>query len=212
MVNRVGFANFNRPTYDCLASEYESRANAWSKPTLERVKYFSQFISGTDVLDVGCGIGQDIQHFINLGYKTFGIDVSPQMVGYAQKRNLDAKIIEGNFLTLDLNRQFNAISAHSFIHLFPKDIAIQIIKKIKNSLTSGGVAFFVVGEADRPKEGWEQKSGYRASPPRYKKYWTRKELQHCLVDICGFEYLHSIPQTTAEGKKLIGFVVRKSKL
>ena len=208
MVDKVISAQSNRLAYDCLASEYESKADIRLEATRDRVKYFSNFISGTDVLDVGCGIGQDIQHFINLGYITTGIDISPQMVGYARRRNPRAKIIEGDFLAMDFNRTFDAISEHSFLHLFPKEIAIQIIKKTKQLLVPGGIAFFVTGGADKSQEGWEPKSGYKVIPLRYKKSWTMMELHHCLVDICGFEYLNSATRN-GEGKKWHAFVVRK---
>lgn len=211
MINGVRLTGFNRITYDCLASEYENRASQWLEPTLKRVKYFSSFIRGTHVLDVGCGIGQDIQHFINLGYKTTGIDISPNMVEYARKRNPRAKIIEGDFLTMDLNGTFDAISEFSFLHLFPKDLAVYIAKKTKKLLNPGGVALFGVGESNKPSEGWKQKSDYKAAPPRYKKFWTVRELHNCLVDICGFEYINSFAFNNGEGKKWISLVVRKPK-
>lgn len=210
MSNTIQINKVHRQTYNQLAAQYEKRASSRSKGNLDRVKYVSSFTSGTDVLDVGCAVGIDIEHFNSLGYRTSGIELAPRMVEHARERNPSSKIIEGDFFNADLDKQ-DTIFARAFIHLFPKRVAVDAMRKSKDLLRGGGIAFFGVTGSTTPSEGWESKSDYNGSPVRFKKKWSLKELHNCLVDVCGFEHLSTLKTVDSEGKNRIGLVVRKPK-
>jgi len=111
-------------------------------------------------------------------------------------------------LSLDITDKYDAIFTRAFLHVFPKQIAEQIIKKIKSLLVDGGVAFFGVSTADTPQEGWLEKEDYPGAPERYKKLWTEEELRESLAN-AGFEIVDVIKPIDAEGKKRVAITVRK---
>ncbi|HSX05373.1 MAG TPA: methyltransferase domain-containing protein [Candidatus Saccharimonadales bacterium] len=202
--------NINKQTYDELADEYEGRVIKRTPGNLERVKYFSSFIkTGKRVLDVGCAVGLDILLFRNLGYEADGVELSPKMAAYAQKRNPKARIFIGDFLEADITEMYDAVFTRAFIHVFPKPVALDIMHKIYSLLVAEGVAFFGVSMADESQEGWLEKDDYKNTPKRYKKLWTEDELRESLVSV-GFEIIDIIKPVDAEGKKRVAITVKKS--
>src|SRR5689334_4037919 len=99
-VNYKEIAKVHKAVYDTLAQEYESLVPSRFAGNIDRVLLFAQFLpTGATVLDVGCGVGMDILHFTNLGYRASGIDLSHNMVAFAKKRNPSSQVIEDDFLT-----------------------------------------------------------------------------------------------------------------
>ncbi len=49
------------------------------------------FVKGMKILDIGCGSGRDMANLIEDGYDAYGVDASPEMVQYAQKRHPELK-------------------------------------------------------------------------------------------------------------------------
>ena len=79
-------------------------------------------------------------------------------------------------MTSDFNGKFEGIFAKAFIHLFPKEDAIIVLKKIFNMLEEKGIAFIATTVHERSEEGFFEKSDYNKKLKRFRKRWTEEEL------------------------------------
>ncbi|PJJ27241.1 class I SAM-dependent methyltransferase [Lacrimispora celerecrescens] len=63
------------------------------------------------LLDIGCGPGIYAERYAQMGYQVTGIDFSKRSINYAiesaKKRNLDIQYLYQNYLTMDLNRNYD---------------------------------------------------------------------------------------------------------
>ena len=202
----------NRLTYDVLAKEYEYRTKDYFDPTMKAVGYLaSQVTTGKEVLDIGCGVGLGTKMLNDMGFSLTAIDISPQMVMFARKRNPKSRIIKGNFLTYKFRKKFDAIFSMAFIHLFPKDNAETILKKMFNLLKKGGILYFGTTKSAKSREGWQIKKDSffpNSRQKRYRKHWTENELFESIVKV-GFTFKKRHLIKDPRGKIWMDFVVQK---
>ncbi len=195
-------------TYDALADEYEKRTDSLTAVTREAVDWMSQYLRPKgDVLDIGCGVGLETLLFVEKGFRVTCIDISPKMIAFAKKRNLNANFLQGDFLTTDFGMKFDGVFAFTFIHLFPKDIALRILAKIKGLLNADGVAYISSTRSEESKEGWEIKKDYSGQYERYRKHWTEAELKSALAD-ADFKIIDSKIYADPFSKTWMDFIVK----
>lgn len=176
--------NNNKNTYDALAEQYEKKVNQRKEFNKTAISQFIHYISnGNKILDLGCAVGLDASIFIENGFSVVGLELSEEMVKFARKRNPSAKILSGNFLEANFDERFDGIYAQAFVHLFPKEEAITVIKKIKSLLNKEGVAHITSSKSDESKEGWFVKSDYSGEHKRFRKYWTKEEMEETLKQV-----------------------------
>lgn len=173
----------NKNAYDSLAKEYEQKVTKRSQFNAKVIDKFISFIkTGPAVLDLGCAVGLDMQIFSQKGFQTTGLEISPKMAAFAKKRSPESEIIIGNFLETDLNRQFDAIFAQAFIHLFPKSEVGLVFQKIYSLLKTGGVAHITSSKSKVSREGFYSKVDYQGEQKRFRKFWTKRELKQSLME------------------------------
>lgn len=78
------------PQYDCL----------WTRTTIGHLQreavwrgIATLFKPGQNVLDLGCGTGEDAVRLIDAGLRVHAIDASPEMVRIARDRGVDAEVL-----------------------------------------------------------------------------------------------------------------------
>lgn len=107
----------------------------------KRVIYENTKINNkTKVLDVGCGTGRNIGHFLNQGATVYGVDYSPDMLNKAKEKykNNDRVILSiGNAETLPFKDAFFDIIC-SFKTLPHVHNLAKAIKEIKRVTKKGG--------------------------------------------------------------------------
>ncbi len=196
-------------TYDALAKEYEERTNSLASVTQNAVDLMSRYVlPGGKILDLGCGVGLAASFFIEKGFKVTCIDISPKMISFAKKRNPDVIFIKGDFLAANFDSSFDGVFGFAFIHLFPKDVALEVLEKIGSILNIGGIAYIGSTKSEQSKEGWEVKKDYKEKHKRYRKHWTEPELKNALFT-SGFEIVDSKIYTDPFGKTWMDFIVKK---
>ncbi|MBV9583842.1 MAG: class I SAM-dependent methyltransferase [Alphaproteobacteria bacterium] len=106
---------------------YRRRATEWD--TLRRSSewndrvwieaFTKQLISGSSVLDLGCGAGEPVASFlVKHGLHVTGIDSSPQMIRLARNRMPEQEWIVADMRRLALKRRFDGVLAwDSYFHL-----------------------------------------------------------------------------------------------
>src|SRR5262245_30980733 len=80
--------------FDRLASRYEELWSSSPNGRVQREAVWRRidglFRTGDNILDLGCGIGDDAVHFMSRGVNVVGIDASEEMVRIATERGVEA--------------------------------------------------------------------------------------------------------------------------
>lgn len=98
---------------------------------------------GSFVIDLGCGNGALTERLINKGYRTLGIDASPQMLEKAKELhpNLDFRLDDAG--TFKLSEKADAIFSNAVFHWI--DDHDKLVKNVSENLKSGGEFVFEFG-------------------------------------------------------------------
>ena len=154
----MNYLKQNLTTYDELAKEFEDkislRKNGDAKIVNNLSKYFDDHTDKVKVLDIGPGNGQMALLLTQKGFQVTGIEFSKPMAEVAQKTAPKMKMVVDNFLTHDFGaKKFSGILAIAFIHLFPENECIKVIKKINELLEKDGYAMISTTKHDKSEEG-----------------------------------------------------------
>jgi SAM-dependent methyltransferase len=202
-------AEIHTATYDALADEYESRTDDLTSVTKEAVEWMAQYLpEDGKILDLGCGVGLATSFFIKKGFELVCLDISPKMIEYARKRNSRADFFQDDFLTVNFDSKFDGVFAFAFIHLFPKDIAQEVLGKIYGILKQNGIFYVGSTKSENSTEGYEIKKDYEGKYKRYRKHWTKEELRSVLEN-SGFTIVDIKDYADPFGKIWMDFIARK---
>jgi len=142
-------------------------------------KKFIGFLNKNDlILDMGCGLGNDVKFFINNGFRCIGIDNSKGMLRRAKKIAPD-----GNFKEMDMralkfdDRYFDAVwSKASLMHL-PKSMIKSALSEVKRVLKKKGIFFLSLREGTGEKI---EKIKRYDNNPRFFSYFKEDEIKRYL--------------------------------
>lgn len=115
-------------------------------------------------LDVGCGCNGRFPRLLEShGYEVEKLDVSPQMIGVAKKRNPTAMSCLADVCEWTPPKHYDFITAWDSIWHVPLDRSESVLRKLCGALTSGGVFIRTAGGLDNPEEKRDSSMG----PPVY---------------------------------------------
>lgn len=117
----------------------------------EKLHYLPQLVdfggySGKRVLDVGCGVGNDLSRFAKGGAKTVGIDLAEHSIELARK-NFEQRGLSGEFHVmngeqLDLpDNSFDLVYCHTVLHFTPQPR--RMVSEIYRVMKPGGEAILM---------------------------------------------------------------------
>ncbi len=115
----------------------------WSQYLIAKLKEYSL----KDGLDVGCGGGWFTRAFQRCGYVMTGMDVSPQMLDFAQRKALETGV-RGEYVLGDISKtkaqkRYDFVTAiNDCVNYIPKNKINAAFKNVKNSLKKGGIFLF----------------------------------------------------------------------
>ncbi len=98
------------------------------------------------MLDVGCGLGNDLSRFVRGGALGTGIDLSPRAIRLA-RQNFEQRNLEARFVEMDAENMafddcsFDVVYCHTVIHFTPDPGAL--IDEIYRVLKPGGHAILM---------------------------------------------------------------------
>jgi SAM-dependent methyltransferase len=112
---------------------------------LPRVVNFEGY-GGRRVLDVGCGVGNDLARFARAGAEVIGLDLAPTSIELArrnfQQRELAGEFLIGNGEDMDLpDDAFDLVYCHTVLHFTPRPQAM--VREIHRVLRPGGQAILM---------------------------------------------------------------------
>ncbi len=165
---------------DRIVDLYERHAQAFDaergrslveKPWLDR--FAAHVAPGGTVLDVGCGSGEPIAHYLSrAGFALTGIDASPSLIAMCRRRLPGADWLVADMRVLDLGRRFHGILAwDSFFHLAMDDQRAMFARFAAHALP-GAPLLFTSGPAEGEAIGsWRGEPLYHASlgAPEYER-------------------------------------------
>ncbi len=146
-----------RPSFD---SRYQEGSTPWDigrpQPFVQRLWEEGAFRG--DILDAGCGTGENTLFLASRGYSVCGVDFSPTAVERARakrvERKLDADFWVGNALQLvSLNRVFDRILDSALFHVFSDEERPVYAENLRHVLRPGGLAY-VVCFSEKEPPGW----------------------------------------------------------
>ncbi len=146
--------------------EDTTRAEAYSKLKFDKTyflayrdlpKIISQYSSGKNALDFGCGTGRSTRFLQTLGYKTIGIDISEEMITIA--RQLDSigeyhRINDGDFSGLRSSSFDLILSAFTFDNIPTMDKKIRLFNDLSTLLTRNGTIINLVSSPEIYTHEW----------------------------------------------------------
>ena len=203
-------AQLHREAYDAVAGEYEARVETLRPITERALADFTDLLQPrARILDIGCAVGYTVEILRQSGMEVDGIDISPEMITYARARNPDAEFIVGDFLEVDYAPDsYDGILMYAFLHLFPKDIALQCLDKAIAITRPGGLIFTGTTKSEVASEGFEIKKDYKTTVKRYRKRWTQQELE-AVFTLRDLETANYAEKKDEFGKIWMDYVLRK---
>lgn len=187
--------------------------------------------AGDSVLDLGCGLGQDLRLLATDGappLNMYAIDISRDLwdLGFElfnDREKMTATFVETNVLDSisglqKLNGSFDVIIANQFIHLFDWEGQVSVIKRVVE-LSRPGTMLIGYQRAQVPPREIERQWGkmYFHDDETYKSLWQRVELETKsawdlkvrLVDLSEWGMEEEDMAWMPEGRKGINFVVTR---
>ncbi|MFI5458176.1 MAG: class I SAM-dependent methyltransferase [Isosphaerales bacterium] len=149
-------------SYDRVAAEYVQRIfdELKHKPLDRQLldRFAARMMGVGSACDLGCGPGQVARYLHERNVQVSGIDLSPVMVGWAQKLNPGIEFRQGDMLSLDIeDGTWDGVAAfYSIIHI-PRSKVVEAFGEIKRVLRPGGLlllAFHIGDDVLHVDEWW----------------------------------------------------------
>lgn len=143
-----------REYYEKNAEEYAKNFGMVNTEILEI--FLREVRPGGTILDLGCGLGQDVDYFSKRSFRATGVDISESMIRLAQRERLGVFFV-GDMVCFSGTDTFDAVWSASalFTHLY-KNERRKTLKNIHRLLLDGGVFGTIV----RKKMKGKRKKGF----------------------------------------------------
>jgi cyclopropane fatty-acyl-phospholipid synthase-like methyltransferase len=152
------------------------------RPQSEIVRLAEQGEISGDVLDVGCGTGENALYLADRGHDVVGVDASSTAIDRAtekgQNRGLDATFRVGDALRLsDLDRQFDTAIDSGLFHVFSDAERPIFVDGLRSRLHQGG-QYHMLCFSDREPGTWGPRRVSRNEiKETFTEGWTVDEIQ-----------------------------------
>ena len=125
----------------------------WSQYFIEKLRAYPVRAG----LDIGCGGGWFTRAFQKSGYSMTGLDISPEMLDYAQaqavKEGVKSEYIRGDIAKLKLPRRFDfATAINDCVNYIPKQKLAAAFKNVAGALKKNGVFLFDISSERKFRE------------------------------------------------------------
>jgi cyclopropane fatty-acyl-phospholipid synthase-like methyltransferase len=110
------------------------------------------------ILDVGCGTGEQVILAARHGAEAMGVDIAELAIGRArakaEERGISATFQVADVLHLDqLGRQFDVITDSGVFHVFDDEQRPVYVSSLRSALRRGGM-YYMMCFSDRQPGGW----------------------------------------------------------
>jgi cyclopropane fatty-acyl-phospholipid synthase-like methyltransferase len=128
------------------------------KPQREFVRLADEGRVSGDVIDIGCGTGENAIMFASLGFRVLGIDAAPLAIEKARhkakERGSTAEFMVADALDLEsLGRYFDTATDCGLFHTFSDEERETFSKSLRNVIKPDG-RYFMLCFSDREPSDW----------------------------------------------------------
>jgi len=140
----AGFARF----YDRVQGTTPVSFARWIVKEVDRLG-----VPVASILELGSGTGAVLENLPNSWLKT-GVDISPEMLAEASKKQLDADLVHGDIRSLRMERTFSVVACvyDTLNHLRPAEW-LAVFQTAALHLAPGGVFLFDINTLGRLQQG-----------------------------------------------------------
>lgn len=143
-------------TNDLVKQSYNKIAQNYlaGRDQFKNVKYLDKLNNllrhNSTILDIGCGAGVPIdQYLVGKGHKVIGIDISEKQIELAKKNVPEAKYIVKDMSNLKSGEyQVDAVVSFYAIFHTPREMHLDLLKKIYSFLNRGGYLLITMGSGE----------------------------------------------------------------
>jgi len=116
----------------------------------------SEYVTGTEALDFGCGTGRSTRFLKKLGFKVSGVDISEDMLRVARTLDPsgDYRIVPGDNLAEFAPETFDLIVSLFTFDNVPSTAKVQIFSDLRNLLRPTGTIVSVVSSPEIYTHEW----------------------------------------------------------
>ena len=170
--------------YDRVAAYYESASGIFSAGQIKAAKLaqLKWITTGSSILYLGCGSGEDVIASAKAGHKVAAIDLSQKMIDRLRKKlekeNLRAELICGDVFELDRQGSFDVVAANFFFNVFTGELLERIVDKAMSLVKEDGM--LLIGEVSLPQ----------GSIPSRIFNWCYINYAQFMAWVCGLVELH----------------------
>ncbi len=143
-----------------IKQSYDKIAETWHK---EREWYVEQpsideaiahLKPGAKILDAGCGSGKPIAaYLIEKGFDVYGVDISPQLLRYAENIIPKNKLFESDLCDFKTDIQFDAIVCWFTLFHIHATQHLEILRKLYSLLKSDGILLITFADTSLAPDG-----------------------------------------------------------
>ena len=132
--------------YDLLCSDVDYAAQSQAVHRLQQL--FGN--GGTAHLDLACGTGAHVRHFLDLGYHSSGLDINQPMLDRAAQRCPETQFVLGDMANFSVAAPQDLITCFLYsMHYNPSIAALtQCFASVHRALAAGGVFCFNAVDKD----------------------------------------------------------------
>jgi len=142
----------NRANSDAFAIKEAWNDHELTEPTEDLALFLTQ-LSGTRVLDIGCGWGRLAYHFLDAELQYLGVDYSAAMVQAAQLSTPDTSFVVMSGTNLNvLSESIDGIWCCCMLHQVPKLELLTHLREWQRVLRPGGLLYIVLPDEESSYE------------------------------------------------------------
>ncbi|ABK47540.1 SAM-dependent methyltransferase [Shewanella bicestrii] len=183
------YKNFNNSSLEVQLIDKEFWEGTWNDQAKIIESQLGVSMDEIEILDVGCGWGQALSYFKQLGASCYGFDPAKEAVEYGISQGLNVKHCGVESMNAFNNKQFDVVMLNNVLeHLAdPVKILTEIRSKV---LKQGGLLIITVPNDFNTLQVTAQKllnmQQWWVSPPAHLNYFSRASLQSLLAG-CHFQ-------------------------
>ncbi len=175
-------------TIDRTWTDQFAKRAGWNEHEMEDpiddLEIFFQALSGTLILDSGCGWGRFVWRFHDQNLEYVGLDQSIEMLNVARENNPESIFIESSFRKIPYpSEYFDGVWICCALSGVPKNNIVEVLAEHKRILKQGGVIMIVMPMLN---ESSEQLFTDSVQPPLYQSYYFMNEFMGCVTE-AGFD-------------------------
>lgn len=145
-------------------------------------------LDGANVLDAGCGTGENALLLAARGARVTGVDLSATAVRAARQkavaRGVPASFEAGDILTMLLRiKEFDTVIDSGLFHVFNDDDRARYVAVLRNVTASGGVCCLMCFSDRQPGDWGPRRVKREEIEAAFSDGWTIESLEHAEFDI-----------------------------